>query len=79
MSDSTVIYRTPAELISSAAVQMRATAKTATALAVAKWLDAQAKKAKDIDGYEDSAAYPLMVAGYEHPIAVARAFLGEGN
>ena len=47
------------------------------ALAVADWLDDEAGKAAQMDGYEDSAAYPLMLAGYRLPLAVARAFLGE--
>jgi hypothetical protein len=47
------------------------------ALAVADWLDAEAEKAAQMDGYEDSAVYPLMLSGYRLPLAVARAFLGE--
>ena len=30
-------------------------------------------------GYEDSDAYPLMVAGFRHSLAVARAYLGEAE
>jgi hypothetical protein len=30
-----------------------------------------------LNGYEDSAAYPLMLAGFRHPLAVARSYLGE--
>jgi hypothetical protein len=49
------------------------------ALAVADWLEAEAGRAADLDGYEDSAAYPLMLAGFRHPLAVARAYLGEAE
>jgi hypothetical protein len=47
------------------------------AKAVADWLDAEAEHAMSIDGYEDSAAYPLMLDGYRLPLAVARAYLAE--
>lgn len=47
------------------------------ALAVADWLEAEADRAAEIDGFEDSAAYPLMLAGFRHSLAVARAYLGE--
>lgn len=46
-------------------------------LTVADWLEAEAGRAAEIDGYEDSNAYPLMLAGFRHPLAVARAYLGE--
>ena len=46
-------------------------------LALADWLDKEAERAGELSGYEDSAAYPLMLSGYRHPLAVARAFLGE--
>lgn len=49
------------------------------ALAVAQWLDAKAEGAAQTDGFEDSAAYPLMLAGYALPLAVARAYLGEAS
>ena len=47
------------------------------ALAVADWLEAEADRAAEIDGFEDSASYPLMLAGFRHSLAVARAYLGE--
>jgi hypothetical protein len=46
-------------------------------LALAGWLEAEAERAAGIEDYEDSAAYPLMLDGYRHPLAVARAFLGD--
>lgn len=49
------------------------------ALAVADWLDTEAERAAGMDGYEDSDAYPLMVAGFRHSLAVARAYLGEAE
>lgn len=49
------------------------------ALAVADWLDDEARKAAQTDGYEHSSAYPLMLSGYRLPLAVARAFLGEAE
>jgi hypothetical protein len=47
------------------------------ALALAAWLRATADKASETDGHEDSSLYPLMLQGYRHPLAVARAVLGE--
>jgi hypothetical protein len=47
------------------------------ALAVAGWLEAEGKRAAEIDGHEGEPVYALMLAGYRHPVAVARAFLGE--
>jgi hypothetical protein len=51
----------------------------AVALAVADWLDAEAERAAQIDAYQGTPAYPLMLDGYRHPLAVARAFLGEAG
>jgi hypothetical protein len=48
------------------------------ALAVADWLDDEAERAAGMAGYEDSDAYPLMLDGFRHPLAVARAYLGDG-
>lgn len=60
-----------------AAESMRASAESDVDLAVAEWLDHDANRAKEMDGYEDSAVYPLMVAGHTHALKVARAQLGE--
>jgi len=46
-------------------------------LAVGDWLDSEAGRADGMDGYEDSDAYPLMLEGFRHPLAVARLYLGE--
>ena len=52
----------------------------AVALAAAGWLDREAGSAAGTDACEGSDAYPLMLAGYALPLAVARAYLGtEGN
>jgi hypothetical protein len=45
--------------------------------AVADWLEAEGKRAAEIDRYEGRPVYALMLAGYGHPLAVARAYLGE--
>jgi hypothetical protein len=47
------------------------------ALAVATWLEDEAGRAKHLDAYADSSAYPLMVAGFRFSLAVARAYLNE--
>lgn len=76
---------TPAETLSRAVARMREDAercgdKPGSFLpAVADWLEAEAERAAEIDGYEDSAVYPLMLAGYRRPLAVARAYLGENG
>jgi hypothetical protein len=49
------------------------------ALAVANWLEAEAERAAQMDGYEATSAYPLMLSAYKHPLAVARAYLGESR
>jgi hypothetical protein len=45
--------------------------------AVADWLEAVGLRAAEIDGHEGRPVYALMLAGYRHPVAVARAYLGE--
>lgn len=44
--------------------------------AVAKWLNDEGVRALGLDGWEDSDAYPLMLEGFAHPLAVARDYLG---
>jgi hypothetical protein len=74
---------TPAETLRRAVTAMRAHAAIFGDVpesffpAVADWLEAEAEKAAQMDGYEDSAVYPLMLSGCRLPLAVARAFLGE--
>jgi hypothetical protein len=47
------------------------------ALAVADWLDGAAERAKELDGYKSTAAFPLLLEGFRNPLAVASAYLGE--
>jgi hypothetical protein len=47
------------------------------ALPVAKWLHDEGERALGLDGWEDSDAYPLMLEGFAHPLAVAHAYLAD--
>ena len=69
----------PAALLRQATALMRERGSRGEAwhLAVADWLETEAENAAGMDGYEDSDAYPLMLAGFRHPLSVARAYLGE--
>ena len=68
----------PAETLRSAAALMREREPDSKFFgAVATWLAGEGERAVQIDSYTDSAAYPLMLDGYRHPLAVARAFLCE--
>ena len=45
--------------------------------ALAGWLEYEARQAAGIDAHAGRPVYPLMLAGYERPLAVARVILGE--
>lgn len=47
------------------------------AAAVAAWLEDEAGKADGMEVYEDTDAWPLWLEAFAHPLAVARAYLGE--